>query len=128
MPKLSNENQLNLALQVMQQDTFLSIKHTASIYTVNHIILFQCKRGTPSQRNCKLNMRNLTDLEKDTVVHRILELDTQRFFLRLRDVGDIANKLLHNRDALPVKKNWTSNFISCCPKLKNIFSRKYDYQ
>ena len=128
MPKLFNENQLNLALQAIQQDTFLSIKCVASIYTVNHIILFQCKRGTPSRHNCKLNMQNLTDLEKDTVVHKILELDIQRFFFRFHDVGDMANKLLHDCDTLLVGKNWIFNFISCCLKLKNVFSHKYNYQ
>ena len=75
MPKFFNENQLNLAFQAMQQNTFLSIRRTASIYTINYIILFWCKRSTPSQRDCKLNMQNFTNLEKDMVVHRIFELD-----------------------------------------------------
>ena len=105
MLKLSNENQLNLALQAMQQDTFLSIRHAASIYTVNHITLSWRKHGTPSRHDCKPNMRNLTDLEEDTIVHKILELDAQRFLPRFCDVGNMANKLLHNCDTLLVKKN-----------------------
>ena len=62
------------------------------------------------------------------VVHRILELDAQRFFLRFCDVRDMANRLLRDCDALLVGKNWISNFISRCPELKSVFSRKYDYQ
>ena len=40
----------------------------------------------------------------------------------------MANRLLCDRDAQPVGKNWTSNFISRHPQLKTAFSRIYDYQ
>src|SRR5450432_3791754 len=40
----------------------------------------------------------------------------------------MADLLLAERDASPVSKNWTSNFINCCTELKTKFSRKYDYK
>jgi hypothetical protein len=40
----------------------------------------------------------------------------------------MADLLLAERDASPVGKNWTSNFIHCCTELKTKFSCKYDYK
>lgn len=40
---------------------------------------------------------------------------------------DIANRLLRDRDALYIGKNWATNFVRQQPQLKSVFSRKYDY-
>jgi hypothetical protein len=40
----------------------------------------------------------------------------------------MADLLLAERDAPPVGKNWTSNFIKRCTEIKTKFSRKYDYK
>ncbi|KFZ25124.1 hypothetical protein V502_00397 [Pseudogymnoascus sp. VKM F-4520 (FW-2644)] len=39
----------------------------------------------------------------------------------------MANRLLRERKALRVGKNWASNFVKQQPELKTVFSRKYDY-
>jgi RecB family endonuclease NucS len=39
----------------------------------------------------------------------------------------MANRLLRDRDASRVGKNWVSNFVKRQPQLKTVFSRKYDY-
>jgi hypothetical protein len=40
----------------------------------------------------------------------------------------MADLLLAERDASPVGRNWTSNFIKRSPEIKTKFSRKYDYK
>ena len=40
----------------------------------------------------------------------------------------MANRLLRQRDASPVGKNWATNFIKRHPELKTSFTRKYDYK
>jgi hypothetical protein len=69
----------------------------------------------------------LTKLEEKIIVQRILELDSQAFPPRLSAVEDMANRLLRDRDASRVGKNWASNFVKRQPQLKTVFSRKYDY-
>jgi RecB family endonuclease NucS len=71
--------------------------------------------------------QKLTKLEENTIVQRIIELDFQAFFPRLSAVENMANRLLRDRDALRVGKNWASNFVKRQSQLKTVFSRKYDY-
>ncbi|EGU86904.1 hypothetical protein FOXB_02578, partial [Fusarium oxysporum f. sp. conglutinans Fo5176] len=40
----------------------------------------------------------------------------------------MANRLLADRDASPVGKRWTSNFVKRHKELKTRFFRRYDYQ
>ncbi|SCO92408.1 related to transposase [Fusarium oxysporum] len=40
----------------------------------------------------------------------------------------MANRLLADRDASPVGKRWTINFMKRQPELKTCFQRRYDYQ
>jgi hypothetical protein len=40
----------------------------------------------------------------------------------------MANLLLSERDASPVGKNWTTNFVTRRTELKSKFGRKYDYK
>ena len=128
MLRTSNENQLNLAFQAIQQNPSLNIRCAASIYTINYIILFQRKRNIPSSYNYVLKTHNFTDLKKKAIIYQILELNAQRFFLKLQDMEDITNKLRHNRNTFFIKKNWISIFISCHLEFKTTFSHKYDYQ
>jgi hypothetical protein len=43
-------------------------------------------------------------------------------------VEEMASRLLADRDASPVGKNWASNFVKRQQELKTRFNRKYDYQ
>lgn len=121
MPTTSNENQLNLAIAALKQDRYLSIRRAAEIYGVSRSTLTRRKTGTHSKRYITTKSRELTYLEELTILERILKLDNQGFPPRLRGVEDMANRLLRDRDAQPVGKNWTSNFISRHPELKTAF-------
>jgi len=62
------------------------------------------------------------------IIQYITELFTRAFPPRLRFVEDMANRLLRERDALPVGKLWAHNFVKRQPELRTRFSRRYDYQ
>jgi hypothetical protein len=72
--------------------------------------------------------RRLTDSEEEAIVQYITELYMRSFPPRLRGVEDMANYLLHVRDAPPVGKLWAHNFIKCQPELRTRWTRRYDYQ
>ena len=75
IPKPSNEKQLNLALQAMQRDLFLSIKRAALIYTIDYTILSRRKRGTLLHHDYKSNIQKFINLEENIIIYRVLELD-----------------------------------------------------
>lgn len=43
-------------------------------------------------------------------------------------VEEMANRLVADRNALPVGKRWAINFVKRQPDLKTRFQRRYDYQ
>jgi hypothetical protein len=81
-----------------------------------------------SRRDSTPNSQNLTELEESTLIQYILDLDSQGFSPRLSYVEDMANRLLENRGASRVGKNWASNFVKRQPGLTTRFNRRYDYQ
>jgi hypothetical protein len=74
------------------------------------------------------NCRKLTPYEESAIVQYILDLYSRGFPPRPQVVQEMADTLLAERDASPVGKNWTANFIKRRTELKSRFSRKYDYK
>jgi len=104
MPSTSNEAKIILALQALEKDKKLSVRATAKIYRVARKTLGRRRASKPTQRNIPANSRNLTDLKEQTIVQYIVELYTRAFPPRLDSMEDIANQLLHIRDAPPIGK------------------------
>ena len=69
------------------------------------------RAGRPTRRDIAANSRKLTDLEESVIVQHILELDSKGFPPRLCGVEDMANRLLADRNALPVASRWATNFV-----------------
>lgn len=61
---------------------------------------------------------NLTDLEEQTIIQYILDLNAQSSPPRLCDVEDMANRLLGDCNAPSVEKRWATNFVKRQPQLK----------
>jgi hypothetical protein len=76
----------------------------------------------------KANCHKLTDLEEDTIVRYILDLDSRGFAPRLASIKDIANLLLESRGVLRVGKNYIYRFIQRRLELKTCFNRVYNFQ
>ncbi len=128
MPNKSDENNIMLALQAIKNDPTLSIRSAARIYTVDFSTLARRHRGQSSRRDTMPNSRKLTNLEESTIIQYVLDLDARSFPPRLCGVEDMANRLLADRDALPVGPRWASNFVKRHKELKTRFTRRYDYQ
>jgi hypothetical protein len=127
MDSTQKEAQLMLAVQAIKKDPKLSIRRAALIYTVSRTTLQARLDGRDSRRDILHPRQNLTKLEEITIIQRIIELDSQAFPPRLSAVKNMANRLLRDRDASRVGKNWASNFVKRQPQLKAVFNRKYDY-
>jgi hypothetical protein len=128
MTQKNDESQIMLALGALKNDPNLSARAAAMIYSVDPRKLQRRQHGMPSRRDIAANSRKLTDLEERAIVQYVLDLDSRSFPPRLRDVEDMANKLLADRDASPVGKRWASNFIKRQPELKTRRFRRYDYK
>ncbi|KAG6989149.1 hypothetical protein FocnCong_v021063 [Fusarium oxysporum f. sp. conglutinans] len=128
MPQPSYEARILLALQALQNDPKLSIRKAATVYQVNHRTLGRRRNGIHSKRDITTKSRNLSDLEEQTIVQFIFDLDSRGFPPRRDFVEKMANSLLADREALPVGKLWVHNFIQRQPELKACRFRRYDYK
>ncbi|KFZ19758.1 hypothetical protein V501_00528 [Pseudogymnoascus sp. VKM F-4519 (FW-2642)] len=128
MPPKSDEKNVILALQAMQNNPSLSARAAGKIYSVNHEKLCCRKLGIPSRRDIPANSQKLTDLEELVIVQHILDLAIKGFPPRMSVVEDMANRLLATRDAPRVGSRWASNFVKRRVELQTCFQRKYDYQ
>ena len=117
-----------LALEALEKDENLSLRAAAKIYDVSRTTLAQRRVGRLPRRDLLANSRRLTDSEEKAIVQYILELVARSFPPRLRGVEDMANQLLHVRDAPPVGKLWAHNFVKRQPELRTRYTRRYDYQ
>jgi hypothetical protein len=104
MTAVTNERQINLALQAIQKDRNLSARAASTIYRCSYVTLSRRLKGTQSRGDSIPKLRNLTSLEEITIVQYILDLDTRSYSPRLSSVEDIANRLLAERGAPPVEQ------------------------
>ncbi|RYC77651.1 hypothetical protein BFJ63_vAg19475, partial [Fusarium oxysporum f. sp. narcissi] len=128
MSQPSKEARVIMALQALQDDPKLSMRHAAKIYDVNRNTLSNRKKGKQARCNTISKSQNLSNLEEEAVLQYVLDQDMRGFPCQLSIVEDIANRLLADRGEQPVGKNWANNFINRQPELKSRYQRKYDYQ
>jgi hypothetical protein len=128
METLQKEARIILALQALEKDPFISNRRASLTYNVDPMTLKRRAKGTPSRRDSLPNSRNLTDLEENVILERIINLDARSWSPRIRDVGVMANLILSERNAKPVGINWASRFITRHPELKMRQLRRYDYK
>jgi hypothetical protein len=79
MPQKNDEVQVQLTLRAVQNDSKLSLRAAASIYSVDLEKLSRRRRGKQSRRDIPTNSRKLSDLEESVMVQYILDLDTKGF-------------------------------------------------
>ena len=128
MESSSNESRTILALQALKNDPSLTVKKASEIYNVPRTTLRRRLAGKPAQANITVKSRKLSDLEEETIIQRVLKLESQGFPVRIGSVEDMANLLRRERDASPVGKNWAENFVRRQPELKTQKTRSYDNQ
>ncbi len=99
MESSSNESRILLAIKALQKDQKLTIRAAARIYQVSHTTLIRRRAGDKSRSDIIANSRNLTDLEEDVLLERILSLDSRGFQPRLSDIQEMADRLRMDRNA-----------------------------
>jgi len=128
MPQLNIEAKAALALQALQRNPKLTLNRAAAIYEVPRARLRRRSTGIPSRADWVPKQRKLSDLEEQTIIEYVLDLDSRGFPPRLAGVEEMANRLLTEREAQPVGKHWASNFIKRHLELQMRSFRKYDYK
>jgi hypothetical protein len=116
--KSSNkEGRILLAKLAIKEGQFQSIRAAARSYDVAPETLRTHIHGTTPRGDCTPNSRKLTLCEEEAIIQYILDLDSRGFPPRPRDVQEMADLLLAERDASPVGKNWATNFINRRPEI-----------
>ena len=79
-----------------------SYRDAAKIYQVPKSTLYDRIAGRTPRLETRPNCRKLNDIEEDTIVQYILNLDSRGFPPRLASVEDMANLILKSRGQDPV--------------------------
>jgi len=82
----------------------LKVFAAAKLYDVPVTTLRRRLAGIPARRETTPNSKKLTQSEEDAILHYIIELYARAFPPIPRGVKEMANLLLHVRDAPPVGK------------------------
>ena len=128
MPQTDNETRILLALQAYKNDPKLSLRRAAKLHQVNYSTLLYRHDGVQARANTIPKTRKLSDIEEQNIIQFILDLDSRGFPLRLRNVEEMANRLLAGRDAPPVGESWARNFVRRHNELETRFGREYYHQ
>ena len=105
MNSSSNESRLQLAIESIKNDKTLSVRGAAKLYNVPEATLRHRINGRRVRQDTRANSTRMTELEEEAIVKYVLDLDSRGFSPQLRDVEDIANLLLSERDASRVGKH-----------------------
>lgn len=94
MENSSDEARVILAIQTLQKNPKLSVRKAALIYSIPETTLRRRRKNIPSRADTTPKSRKLTDEEETHLIQHILDLDSRFQLPRLRDVEDMANRLL----------------------------------
>lgn len=123
-----NEGTLYLAIKATQEKSPDSKRQISRAFAVPRRTLNRRRDGTLSQRDSEPNCKNLDKLEEQTIVRRILELDTPGIGATRTMVHEMANDLRAARGKEPVGKYWVDRFTKRTPEIKLRRSRPHDRQ
>jgi hypothetical protein len=120
------EADIFLALSSINKDQIQSVRKAAQAFNVPRTTLRHRRAGMAARRDCAPTSKKLTELEEEVIIRYILELDSRGFAPTLSAVRDMADKLLTERDAGQVGKQWPRNFVKRIDRLTTRFNRPYD--
>src|SRR5438477_5776379 len=119
---------MDLAIQAINSDASNSVRATCRDYLVPRSTLRHRLSGRTPRAEAPPNGMRLTKLEEAAIVERILDLDSRGFPLTKAILRDMANKLLAERDAGTMGKNWPDNFVKRKEELKTCYTCAYNRQ
>ena len=120
------EGKLYLAIKATQSTLPDSTRHASKAFDVSRTTLRRRRNGTLARRDCEPNSKNLSKLEEEAIVARILELDARGIGATRTMVQEMANNLLAARSEGPVGKCWVDRFNARTLAIKLQLSRVYN--
>ena len=120
------EGKLYLAIKATQTTPPDSTRHASNAFDVPRTTLRERRNGTLARRDCEPNSKNLSKLEEEAIVARILELDARGIGATRTMVAEMADDLLAARGEGPVGKCWVDRFNARTLAIKLQRSRLYD--
>jgi hypothetical protein len=84
------------AICALKTGSISSIGEAAKIYNVHRTTLTHRLRGRPARVNTRANYHKLTDLEEQTFVEWVLDMDSRSFPLRIMDYVRLRNYCFKN--------------------------------
>jgi hypothetical protein len=126
--KLYTEADVQLAISDIQNNQIQSLRRAEIIYKVPKTTIRRRRDGAHCRRDCEPNSRNLTKLEEEVIIQRILDECLRGIPPLKAHVRDMADRLLRDRSGNPTGKNWVDRFIKRTPELRTRWSRPYDHQ
>jgi hypothetical protein len=93
----TQEARIILAIEAVRSSKKLNCCFTAKIYKILYIIFSDRITGRTYYFETKPNCYKLNDLEEETLVRYILDLDTRGFASRLASIEDITNYILESQ-------------------------------
>jgi hypothetical protein len=127
-PKTYTEGDITLAILDLTSKQIQSEKRAAAVYGVLRTTIQDRRTGRRPRRDCEPNRKNLTKLEEEAIIERILEESLRGIPPLKSNVQDMADRLLRERGGNPTGKNWVDRFIKRIPELHARWSRPYDRQ
>jgi len=126
--KAYTEGDIQLTISDYTSKQFKSLRRATTVHSVPRTTVRDRRAGRRSRRDCEPNSKRLTKLEEEAIVERILEQSLRGLPPSKLEVQDMANKLLRERGAKPVGKNWVDNLVKRTPELQMRWTRPYDRQ
>jgi hypothetical protein len=123
-----NTQYINLAIEAINSHASESLRAAAREYNVPRSTVCDRIKGLTPRAEYQPSSKKLTDLKEAAIVERILDLDARGFPPTKAILRDMANKLLAERGAGAVGKNWPDNFVKRQEELKTCWTRAYDRQ
>jgi hypothetical protein len=123
-----NEADVFLAISAIKRNQFQTGRRAAATYSIPETTLRRRRAGIAARRDCEPKSKKLTKLEEEVIIGHILDLDLRGFAPSLGAVRDMADKLLAERGAGQVGKQWPRNFVNRTDSLTTRFNRPYDRQ
>ncbi len=96
----SNDSQLQLIFQTFEKDLQLNIRELVRFYNILRTTLSTRINGRSTHIDTMANSQKLTALEEEVIIQEVFDLDSRGFPSRIRDVEDMANRLLAICDAM----------------------------
>jgi hypothetical protein len=101
----TQETRIILAIKTIRSSKKLNKYYIVKIYKILYTTFSYRITSRTYCPESKANYYKLTDLEEDTIVRYILDLDSRGFMSRLASVKNITNLLLESQGVLYIGKN-----------------------